>query len=127
MEQKMRTIAVANQKGGCGKTTTAANLAAALAQTGRRVLIIDLDSQGHTTLGLGLMGSAMVQRLLNLGYPITVIAHKNRALINEIVEDHEFPIIISIPTLGSNSFVGTGIIEELIRRKLGIELKNLET
>ena len=55
------------------------------------------------------------------------IAHKNRALINEIVEDHEFPIIISIPTLGSNSFVGTGIIEELIRRKLGIELKNLET
>ena len=55
------------------------------------------------------------------------IAHKNRAIINEITEEHEFPIIISIPTLGSTSRVGTDTITELIRRKLGIELKNLET
>lgn len=51
----MRTIAVANQKGGCGKTTTSINLACALALAGDRVLIIDLDSQGHTTLGLGMV------------------------------------------------------------------------
>jgi chromosome partitioning protein len=50
----MRVIAVANRKGGTGKTTVCVNLASELAARGRRVLVIDLDSQGHCAMGLGL-------------------------------------------------------------------------
>ena len=62
----MRTIAIVNQKGGCGKTTTAVNLAGCLATAGDRVLLVDLDPQAHSTLALGIDPETLTENLYEI-------------------------------------------------------------
>ena len=59
MQRMSRVIAIVNQKGGVGKSTTAVNLGASLATLGRRTLVVDLDPQGNTTTGLGINKRAL--------------------------------------------------------------------
>src|SRR5438128_10790448 len=65
--QRMKIVAIANQKGGVGKTTTAVNLGCALAEQGQRILIVDLDPQGNATSALGMQyleGESLYEPLL---------------------------------------------------------------
>lgn len=65
----MRIIAVANQKGGCGKTTTAINLSSSLASKGQKILLIDCDPQAHATMGLNVKPSDLESSMYNVITP----------------------------------------------------------
>jgi chromosome partitioning protein len=62
----MRTIAVVNQKGGCGKTTVAINLASALAETGQKTLLVDMDPQSHCAVGLAVPEEQIEQSIYDV-------------------------------------------------------------
>jgi chromosome partitioning protein len=62
----MRKIAVVNQKGGCGKTTVSINLASALADAGKKTLLVDMDSQSHCAVGLAVPEEQIEQSIYDI-------------------------------------------------------------
>lgn len=110
----MRIISIANQKGGCGKTTTALNLAAALSTNLRKILIIDLDPQAHATLGLNIKPELTIYNVLSK------LTNK-RARLQDIVQ-----------SLGENldiapSGIMLSTLEQELAGEIGRESRLLET
>jgi chromosome partitioning protein len=116
----MRTIAVVNQKGGCGKTITSINLSAFLALAGRRVLLVDMDPQGHSTLGLAAGGVGAIRTMYDVFLtetrrPQTTIADVARPVAENFDLAPGDIRLSAIP----EAFAGIAGREDILTRALG--------
>ena len=93
----MRIISIANQKGGCGKTTTAINLSACLAHLQRKVLLIDMDPQGHSSMGLNVDISGLEKTIFDvIGHPDHATATLDDVVLEISKDLHIAPSNISL-------------------------------
>jgi len=112
----MFTLVVTNRKGGTAKTTTAVNLAAEFAQQGKRCLVIDLDPQGHTGLGLGFQSE-------DKNHQAQSILVNARQSVNQLIRQTDITNLsfISSTTLTENDAIKINRLENFLNRKQLVE------
>ena len=106
-----RVIAMCNQKGGVGKTTSSINIAGALAQYGRRVLIVDFDPQGAATVGLGVNANTVENTIYTALFDISVDPH-------DVVQHTAFENIDVIPANIDLSAAEVQLVTEVGREQI---------
>src|SRR5438552_14776933 len=116
----MRCIALMNQKGGVGKTTTTVNLGAALAELGQRVCLVDLDPQAHLTINYGIEPTADIVSL----YDVLVDERDFRDAVHKI-DDHLAVVPSSIDLAAAEIELVSEIGREMLLKKR-IEAANLD-
>ncbi|HEY9101999.1 ParA family protein [Chitinimonas sp.] len=110
-----RILAITNQKGGVGKTTSAVNLAAGLAQAGKRVLLIDLDPQGNATMGCGVDKQALGRSVYHL-----LLGHAELEDVR-VTTEHGFDILPANRELGGAEVELIEVEHREVRLRLALD------
>lgn len=125
MQQAGWALAVVNQKGGVGKTTTAINLAAGLALTGERTLLVDADPQANATSGLGIDPRSAPTNLFTLiqGFLTDPASLRPEESVIDTGRSNLYLIPASIDLVGSDVLLATQIAREMVLKNLLTPLK----